>query len=63
MQGVLAALKAAESAQEKAKGDAQGANQAQSAVLAALQAFVGPLNRGARVACKDRPDLLTKLGL
>ena len=56
-------LKAAESAQEKVKGDFQGATQAQSAALAALQAFVGPLNRGARVACKDRSDLLTKLGL
>lgn len=63
LQSALTSLKAAESAQEKAKGDAQSATKAQRDALAALQAFVGPLRRGARIACKGRPDLLTKLGL
>ena len=63
LQGALVSLKAAESAQETAKGDSQTATKAQNDALAALQAFVGPLKRGARIACKGRPDLLTKLDL
>lgn len=63
LQSALTTLKSAESAQEQAKGDSQSATQAQSDALAALQTFVGSLKRGARVACKGRPDLLTKLGL
>ena len=41
----------------------QSATKAQNDALAALQAFVGPLRRGARIACKGRQGLLTKLGL
>jgi hypothetical protein len=63
LQSALTTLKTAESAQEKAKGDSQSATQAQNDALAALQAFVGPLKRGARIACKGREGLLTKLGL
>ena len=63
LQSALVSLKATESAQETAKGDSQTATKAQNDALAALQAFVGPLNRGARIVCKGRPDLLTKLGL
>ena len=48
---------------QRAKGDSQSATKAQNDALTALQAFVGPLNRGARIVCKGRPDLLTKLGL
>lgn len=60
---LLATLKAAETAQEAAKGAAQAATQAQTDALATLAAFVRPLRQAARVACKGRPDLLTKLGL
>jgi len=60
---LLATLKAAETAQEAAKGAAQAATQAQTEALATLAAFVRPLRQAARVACKGRPDLLTKLGV
>lgn len=53
----------AEKAAHGLGGFYQTATKAQNDALAALQAFVGPLNRGARIVCKSRPDLLTKLGL
>jgi hypothetical protein len=63
LQSTLTALKATESAQERSKGDSLAATQAQNTALTGLQTFTSSLKRGARIACKNRPDLLLKLGL
>jgi hypothetical protein len=63
LEGKLDALLAADEAQQRQKGEAMQATQRQNAALKALNDAVGPFARYAKVALKDRPDLLKALGL
>lgn len=59
----LESLLAADEAQQRQKGEAMQATKRQNAALKALNDAVGPLARYAKLALKDRPDLLKALGL
>ena len=63
LEAKLDALLATDEAQQRQKGEAMQATQRQNAALKALNDAIGPLARYAKIALKERPDLLKALGL